>query len=200
MTWVRTNTPVYTLAQVPVGPSLDLAPIVRADEQGIDLTVTATLTEFLGYDPPIRSRRVQVWKNGAKKTDRCPAPAIPRAPDAGASQNRRWADCAGCDLARPGHRSDSKAELAIGGSLRPKSATTRLPTLSGLPDPKTRPPRRPLARRHTPTRSCAFSLPVTRVRERKGLWQSRPLHRTLRGPYQYLQPVYSAASRHVHIE
>jgi len=74
MTWVRTNTPVYTLAQVPVGPSLDLAPIVRADEQGIDLIVTATLTEFLGYDPPIRSRRVQVWKNGAKKRIDVPLP------------------------------------------------------------------------------------------------------------------------------
>lgn len=72
--WVRTNTPVYTLAQVPVGPSLDLAPIVLADAQGIDLTVTVTLTEFLGYDPPIRSRRVQVWKNGAKTRVDTPLP------------------------------------------------------------------------------------------------------------------------------
>jgi len=72
--WGRTNTPIYTLAQVPVGPSLDLAPIVRADAQGIDLTVTATLTEFLGYDPPIRSRRVQVWKNGAKTRVDVPLP------------------------------------------------------------------------------------------------------------------------------
>lgn len=72
--WGRTNTPIYTLAQVPVGPSLDLAPIARADAQGIDLAVTATLTEFLGYDPPIRSQRVQVWKNGAKKRIDAPLP------------------------------------------------------------------------------------------------------------------------------
>lgn len=47
-----TNAPPYKTVQIPVGPTLDVVPHVDPDGRTINLTLLATLTEFLGYDDP----------------------------------------------------------------------------------------------------------------------------------------------------
>ncbi|MCP5524435.1 MAG: biopolymer transporter ExbD [Verrucomicrobiales bacterium] len=47
-----TNAPPFKTAQIPVGPTLDVIPIVDADGETINLTLLPMLTEFIGYDDP----------------------------------------------------------------------------------------------------------------------------------------------------
>lgn len=72
--WGRINLFPFTTAEVPIGPAVNLLPVVAADGRTIALTVTPTLTEFVGYDPPLRDSKVQVWHNGVKKRVDPPLP------------------------------------------------------------------------------------------------------------------------------
>ncbi|MHB1309400.1 MAG: SecDF P1 head subdomain-containing protein [Limisphaerales bacterium] len=59
-----TNSLPFTMTSIPVGPVLDVIPVVSADGFTIQLTVTATVNEFLGYDQPPKDGRVRVWQDG----------------------------------------------------------------------------------------------------------------------------------------
>lgn len=64
----------FTTAQFPVGPTLDVFPQVAADGTTIQLTVTATVTEFLGYDAPPKDAKVRVWEGGKSRLVDPPLP------------------------------------------------------------------------------------------------------------------------------
>ncbi|MCP5517560.1 MAG: M48 family metalloprotease [Verrucomicrobiales bacterium] len=59
-----TNAVPFRTVQVPVGPVLDVIPFVEADGLTLNLTLIATVTEFLGYDEPPEASRVRVEIGG----------------------------------------------------------------------------------------------------------------------------------------
>lgn len=63
---------VFLTKQVECGPVFDVVPYVLADGYTINLTATASVTEFLGYDKPTNS--VTVYINGKKQTVPMPLP------------------------------------------------------------------------------------------------------------------------------
>jgi type II secretory pathway component GspD/PulD (secretin)/beta-lactamase regulating signal transducer with metallopeptidase domain len=67
-----TNTFVFTTEQVELGPTLDVLPTLLADGYTINLRLTATLTEFLGYQEP--TNRVDVYVNGKHRKISPPQP------------------------------------------------------------------------------------------------------------------------------
>lgn len=71
-----TNPPTFTVAQIPVGPVLDVLPVVSSDGATVRLTVTPTITEFLGYDKPPKDARQRVWENGASRLVDVPLPRM----------------------------------------------------------------------------------------------------------------------------
>ena len=69
-----TNAVPFLTSAVPVGPVLDVVPVVAADGRGVALTVISTVTEFLGYDAPPADGTVRVWENGKEKMVALPLP------------------------------------------------------------------------------------------------------------------------------
>jgi general secretion pathway protein D len=69
-----TNAVPFLTSAVPVGPVLDVVPVVAADGRGVALTVISTVTEFLGYDAPPADGTVRVWENGKDKAVVLPLP------------------------------------------------------------------------------------------------------------------------------
>lgn len=69
-----TNAVPFLTSAVPVGPVLDVVPVVAADGRGVALTVLSTITEFLGYDAPPADGTVRVWENGKEKAVALPLP------------------------------------------------------------------------------------------------------------------------------
>jgi type II secretory pathway component GspD/PulD (secretin) len=63
---------LFLTEQVECGPVFDVVPSVLADGYTINLTTTASVTEFLGYDIPTNS--VTVYINGKKQTVPVPFP------------------------------------------------------------------------------------------------------------------------------
>lgn len=71
-----TNPPTFTVAQIPVGPVLDVLPVVLTDATTVRLTVSPTVTEFLGYDKPPKDARQRVWENGVSRIVDVPLPRM----------------------------------------------------------------------------------------------------------------------------
>jgi type II secretory pathway component GspD/PulD (secretin)/beta-lactamase regulating signal transducer with metallopeptidase domain len=69
-----TNATPFTTAQIPLGPTLDVLPTVGADGYSIELKVTPTVIEFLGYDQPPKDTTTEVWENGKPKSVALPLP------------------------------------------------------------------------------------------------------------------------------
>ncbi len=69
-----TNGLPFSSATIPTGPSLDVIPLVAADGVTINLTVIPTVTEFLGYDEPPKSSKVEVMENGKARLVNLPLP------------------------------------------------------------------------------------------------------------------------------
>lgn len=69
-----TNVSPFTITQLPAGPVLDVIPVVSADGYTIQLTVTATVSEFLGYDPAQKDGKVRVWQDGKARWVDTPLP------------------------------------------------------------------------------------------------------------------------------
>ncbi|MGA2853602.1 MAG: M56 family metallopeptidase [Verrucomicrobiota bacterium] len=63
---------LFLTKQVECGPVFDVVPYVLSDGYTINLTTTASVTEFLGYDKPTNS--VTVYINGKKQTVPVPLP------------------------------------------------------------------------------------------------------------------------------
>jgi general secretion pathway protein D len=63
---------LFLTKQVECGPILDVVPYVLSDGYTINLTTTASVTEFLGYDKPTNS--VTVYIDGKKQTVPVPLP------------------------------------------------------------------------------------------------------------------------------
>lgn len=69
-----TNVTAFQTVQLPVGPTLDVTPFVRADGRTIELLVLPTVTEFLGYDTPPKDSKVRVWEQGKSRLVDVPLP------------------------------------------------------------------------------------------------------------------------------
>lgn len=69
-----TNGLSLTRARIPVGPMLDINPIVAADGHTIELTVIPTVTEFLGYDEPAAGAGVAAQTGEGAKQIAVPMP------------------------------------------------------------------------------------------------------------------------------
>lgn len=69
-----THAAPFTTVQLPLGPTLDLLPVVAADGLTIELTVTPSVTEFLGYDPPPKDGKARVWEAGKSRLVDVPLP------------------------------------------------------------------------------------------------------------------------------
>jgi general secretion pathway protein D len=65
---------LFLTEQVECGPVVDVVPDVLADGYTINLTATASVTEFLGYDKPTNS--VTVYINGKRQTAPVPVPKL----------------------------------------------------------------------------------------------------------------------------
>jgi general secretion pathway protein D len=63
---------LFLTQRIECGPVLDVVPSVLADGYTLNLTATAYVTEFLGYDKPANS--VTVFNNGKKQTVPVPLP------------------------------------------------------------------------------------------------------------------------------
>jgi type II secretory pathway component GspD/PulD (secretin)/beta-lactamase regulating signal transducer with metallopeptidase domain len=63
---------LFLTKQVECGPVFDVVPYVLSDGYTLNLTTTASVTEFLGYDNPTNS--VTVYINGKKQTAPVPLP------------------------------------------------------------------------------------------------------------------------------
>ncbi len=63
---------LFLTEQVECGPVFDVVPYVLADGYTLNLTTTASVTEFLGYDKPTNS--VTVYIDGKKQTVPVPLP------------------------------------------------------------------------------------------------------------------------------
>jgi beta-lactamase regulating signal transducer with metallopeptidase domain len=66
------STNLLITQNTPLGPVVDIFPIVSADETKISLRTIATVTEFLGYEKP--ANKVAVYVNGKKTTTIFPQP------------------------------------------------------------------------------------------------------------------------------
>jgi type II secretory pathway component GspD/PulD (secretin)/beta-lactamase regulating signal transducer with metallopeptidase domain len=66
------NNELFLTQQVECGPVFDVVPFVLSDGYTINLTATASVTEFLGYDKPTNS--VTVYIDGKKQTVPVPLP------------------------------------------------------------------------------------------------------------------------------
>lgn len=117
-----TNAPPFQTTQIPVGPVLDVIPKVEADGRTINLTLIATLTEFLGYDDPGQLRLA-----GAKAAA---LPPLPRFRVRQATTNVRIADgqtvVLGGMIARDTERTKDKVPMPgdlplVGGAFRSES-------------------------------------------------------------------------------
>ncbi len=69
-----TNNIPFLTSSIPVGPILDVIPVVAADGYTISLTVIPTITEFIGYDRPVENSSVRVWEDGKEKPVAMPLP------------------------------------------------------------------------------------------------------------------------------
>ena len=65
---------LFLTEQVECGPVFDIVPSVFADGYTLNLTITASVTEFLGYDKPTNS--VTVYINGKRQTAPVPVPKL----------------------------------------------------------------------------------------------------------------------------
>ena len=65
---------LFLTEQVECGPVFDVVPSVFADGYTLNLTITASVTEFLGYDKPTNS--VTVYINGKRQTAPVPVPKL----------------------------------------------------------------------------------------------------------------------------
>jgi bla regulator protein BlaR1 len=65
---------LYQATTIPFGPTLDVVPVARADGSTLELTVNATVSELLGYDPPTNSPTVYV--DGKKQRAELPLPRL----------------------------------------------------------------------------------------------------------------------------
>lgn len=65
---------LYLATTVPIGPTLDVVPSARADGFTVQLRAIATVSEFLGYDPPTNSPTVYV--DGKKQRGELPLPRL----------------------------------------------------------------------------------------------------------------------------
>ena len=65
---------LYLATTIPFGPTLDVVPFARADGFTVQLTVIATVSELLGYDPPTNSPTVYV--DGKKQRAELPLPRL----------------------------------------------------------------------------------------------------------------------------
>lgn len=65
---------LYQTALLPLGPMLDVIPSVQKNHSMIDLILTPTFTEFLGYNPPTNS--VVAYVDGKPRTVSVPKPNI----------------------------------------------------------------------------------------------------------------------------
>lgn len=70
------KSPTFFSASIACGPVLDVAPSVLPDGQTVNLALTASVTEFLGYDPPKRGDQVRVWQDGRRKLVARPTPRV----------------------------------------------------------------------------------------------------------------------------
>ena len=70
------KSPTFFFASLACGPVLDVAPSVLPDGQTVNLALTASVTEFLGYDPPKRGDQVRVWQDGRRKLVARPTPRV----------------------------------------------------------------------------------------------------------------------------
>jgi type II secretory pathway component GspD/PulD (secretin) len=68
--------PIYLTETMHFGPVLNLVPHVSEDGRSIQLTVTATVSEFLGYDQPAREESVKVYVDGKAQQAKPPHPRI----------------------------------------------------------------------------------------------------------------------------
>ena len=66
----------YTAVSVPLGILLDVYPEVTGEQDAVDLSLTATIAEFVGYDPTPPDERIQVWKDGEAVWIDPPAPRL----------------------------------------------------------------------------------------------------------------------------
>jgi len=66
----------YVTQQLSTGPVLDVVPTVSADNRTVDLAITFTVTEFLGYDAPGKADRVRVVVQGKEQVVERPHPRL----------------------------------------------------------------------------------------------------------------------------
>src|ERR1051326_5958876 len=69
-------TNLFVTENLPVGPVLDVIPVVGDDCMTVSLDVTATLTTFIGYDTPEKGDEEQVYVDGKVKSMKPPHPRI----------------------------------------------------------------------------------------------------------------------------
>ncbi len=69
-------TNLFVTEKLPVGPVLDVNPLVGDDGMTVALDVTATVTGFMGYDTPEKGKEEQVYVDGKVKSMRPPFPHL----------------------------------------------------------------------------------------------------------------------------
>jgi type II secretory pathway component GspD/PulD (secretin) len=67
---------LLTTENLSFGPVLDVVPTLGDDGTTVSLDVTATLTEFLGYDPSARGEKVRVYVDGKAESTKPPHPRM----------------------------------------------------------------------------------------------------------------------------
>jgi type II secretory pathway component GspD/PulD (secretin) len=70
------STNLFITQNLPLGPVLDVVPVVADDGMTVSLDVSANVSGFIGYDTPAESEEVEVYIEGKRKAMKPPRPRM----------------------------------------------------------------------------------------------------------------------------